>query len=457
VTFKELANATRASFTYDNGDRLTGLKNETNAGVLISRYTYTYDKVSNRLTADEGGGNLVTWTYDTTYRLTRERRTGSNTIDTTYTYDPVGNRTLKLASGARTTTAYDAANQITTMIDSTGTTTMTYDAAGNLVEERSPTNQRTTHTWDDENRQKKLQLPSLAVTTYTYRWDGLRYAKITASTTKRFVFDGQNYLIETDGGNVLQAVMTNEPEAEGNLVSQRIRTAPTTWSPVYYHNDAVGSTRNLTNSGAAIANTYVYSAFGEGVSVSESIANRFRWVGQLGYYHDDESDDYFIRARYYDLVSGRWMSQDPIAYSQIVSKIAYSNYQYAESAPGTLVDPTGLGPRDCTTPWTAGGRFLGYKWQYGCYCGVEPKQARRRIDPPIDATDKCCKEHDECWGKADRSNNPAGERKKCDKCLCTCVKDAISLGCVNARYPKECIKAAREIHSYFCGKPKNEK
>jgi RHS repeat-associated protein len=338
VTFKELANATRASFTYDNGDRLTGLKNETNAGVLISRYTYTYDKVSNRLTADEGGGNLVTWTYDTTYRLTRERRSGSNTIDTTYAYDSVGNRTLKIATGSRTTTTYDAANQITTIIDSTGSTTMTYDAAGNLVEERSPTNQRTTHTWDDDNRQKKLQLPSLAVTTYTYRWDGLRYAKITASATKRFVFDGQNYLLETDSGNVLQAVMTNEPLDYGNLVSQRIKTGAASWSPIYYHYDALGSTRKMTNNSGSVQNTYVYNAWGESVSISELIGNRFRWVGQLGYYYDDDSDDYYIRARYYDPPSGRFASVDVVVIHE------KQVYLYVNSNPMTGADPSGEKP-----------------------------------------------------------------------------------------------------------------
>jgi hypothetical protein len=34
----------------------------------------------------------VTWSYDNNYQLTRERRSGANAYDITYTYDPVGNR-----------------------------------------------------------------------------------------------------------------------------------------------------------------------------------------------------------------------------------------------------------------------------------------------------------------------------------------------------------------------------
>ena len=48
------------------------------------------------------------------HHLTRERRSGANAYDITYTYDPVGNRLTKIEGGATTTYSYDAANQIET-------------------------------------------------------------------------------------------------------------------------------------------------------------------------------------------------------------------------------------------------------------------------------------------------------------------------------------------------------
>jgi hypothetical protein len=46
---------------------------------------------------------------------------------------------------------------------------------------------------------QQVTLPSGLVTTNIYRADGLRYQKQDSSGTTRFVYDGQNYLAETDG------------------------------------------------------------------------------------------------------------------------------------------------------------------------------------------------------------------------------------------------------------------
>jgi len=64
--------------------------------------------VGNRLAVAEANGDLATWSYDETYQLTRERRSGANAYDTTYTYDGVGNRLTKVESGAITTYSCDA-------------------------------------------------------------------------------------------------------------------------------------------------------------------------------------------------------------------------------------------------------------------------------------------------------------------------------------------------------------
>jgi hypothetical protein len=42
----------------------------------------------------------VTWTYDAAYQLINEDRSGANAYNTTYVYDPVGNRLVKNEDGA---------------------------------------------------------------------------------------------------------------------------------------------------------------------------------------------------------------------------------------------------------------------------------------------------------------------------------------------------------------------
>ena len=59
--------------------------------------------MGNRTSCLETGTSRVTWSYDATYQLTGEHRTGTVAYRDTYTYDPAGNRTLKIHDGVRTT------------------------------------------------------------------------------------------------------------------------------------------------------------------------------------------------------------------------------------------------------------------------------------------------------------------------------------------------------------------
>ena len=54
----------------------------------------------------------VTWTYDNTYPLTDEKRSGANSYDMTYAYDSVGNRLTKDDCTDVTTFTYDAARVV---------------------------------------------------------------------------------------------------------------------------------------------------------------------------------------------------------------------------------------------------------------------------------------------------------------------------------------------------------
>ena len=51
--------------------------------------------MSNRTSVVETNGDRVTWTYDDTYQLTREQRSGANAYDTKFTYDALGTRELR--------------------------------------------------------------------------------------------------------------------------------------------------------------------------------------------------------------------------------------------------------------------------------------------------------------------------------------------------------------------------
>lgn len=296
----------------------------------------------------ESSGDRVTWTYDATDRLTREQRSGASAYDTTYTYDPLGNRLVKEASGVPTTYAYDSGNQLTNSQDPSGLTTYTYDLTGNLQVVEQPSGQRTTNTWDDQNRQTRVLLPAGGVVTSAYRFDGLRHEKAESEGVIKYIWDFNNYLAETDDRNEIQAVCTNEPEQYGNLISQ-YRKGPAIWVPSYYKYDAIGSTRVLPDGGGNATDTYLYDAWGNELSASGSTVNPFRWVGQVGYYWDEDIGTFYIRARVYEPVAGRWMSQDPAYYpfpsqleQYVTESTSWNALEYVECNPLMSTDPSGL-------------------------------------------------------------------------------------------------------------------
>jgi YD repeat-containing protein len=102
---RKLANGATTNQTFDAAGHLTVLENLAASGATVNRFTYTYDGPGNRTKVIEIG-TRTTWSYDKTYQLTREQRSGAVSFDVTYTYDGAGNRTVQINDGARTTYAY---------------------------------------------------------------------------------------------------------------------------------------------------------------------------------------------------------------------------------------------------------------------------------------------------------------------------------------------------------------
>jgi RHS repeat-associated protein len=84
-------------------------------------------------------------------------------------------------------------------------------------------------------------------------------------------------------------------------ISQR-RTATS-----FYGYDAGGSVRQLFDNTGTITDTYAYDAFGNTVAQTGSTVNEFQYRGEQ---YDASLQMYYLRARYYNPRTGRFLTQD---------------------------------------------------------------------------------------------------------------------------------------------------
>ncbi len=102
----------------------------------------------------------------------------------------------------------------------------------------------------------------------------------------------------------------------------------------YYHADALGTITTVTKRNGSVANTYTYTSFGNPGPPNETVANPFQFTARE---YDSETKLYFYRARYYEPLFGRFLSEDKLG--DVLSR---SQYVYVGNSPVNFVDPRGL-------------------------------------------------------------------------------------------------------------------
>ncbi|MBI5787270.1 MAG: RHS repeat-associated core domain-containing protein [Candidatus Schekmanbacteria bacterium] len=288
-----------ASYTYDMGNRLTNLTWQMN-GTPIATYTYTYDRVGNRLTmTDEYGTH--TYSYDGVYQLTGA--THLNQPSENYSYDPVGNR----LGGT-----YDTANRLLEDADNV----YGYNRNGNtLLKFDKATQEKMRFYWSPENQLIKIEkyhpgeTSPYFISTYIYDGFGRRVAKNVNGTITKYLYDNEDILLETDNNDNVTARYTHGPGIDEPLIMQKGGQL------YYYITDGLGSVIKLVNSVGNVVNNYAYDSFGRIVSKTEGVANSYTYTARE---FDAESGLYCYRSRYFDSKIGRFLAEDKLNVAQLI-------------------------------------------------------------------------------------------------------------------------------------------
>ncbi|MBZ5726561.1 MAG: hypothetical protein LAP87_16365 [Acidobacteriia bacterium] len=312
-------NGLASSFTYDDLNRLKSLNG----------YTYQLGPTDNRQSATEPNGRTLNWSYDGIYRLTNETisldpRSKNGSVD--YGLDPVGNRLNQNSTLPGITTGsatFDANDRLSTE---------TYDANGNTT-----VSGVRTFAYDFENRLKSMTMSGSPTVTLQYDGDGNRVAKTVGGATIRYLVDDLN---PTGYAQVVEEVVGSGVQRTYTYGSQRIsqnQLISNSWMPSFYGYDGGGSIRTLTDATSTVTDTYDYDAWGNPVNTTGSTPNTFLYRGEQ---YDADLSLYYLRARFFSPLSGRFLSMDP-AVGVTMDPATLHKYLYASSNPINRMDPTG--------------------------------------------------------------------------------------------------------------------
>ena len=294
ITYPKLADGTylTSEYVYDGVNRLMSVVNKKGSQVLSS-YSYSYDP----------NGNIISQT--------------NVTGTTNYTYDALDRLiTIQYPNGANVQYSYDLRGNRKT--ETTTNSLLSYDQVDYSY-----------NVWD--------QLTSVnkggATTSFQYEPQGLRIKKSSPTETVRYTYDNNGRVIAES--NASFAVQSNYVWGPDRLLQKR-DTA--TDAKYYYLYNGHGDVVQIVNQNGQIVNSYQYDEWGNITDQQEAIRNPFKYTGEI---LDDDTGLYYLRARYYDPSSGRFVSKDTYE-GQIDNPLTLNLYTYVYNNPLIYSDPSGM-------------------------------------------------------------------------------------------------------------------
>jgi RHS repeat-associated protein len=284
------------SFGYDADNRRTSLTLPN--GVVAQ---YSYDAASQLSGIVYQGGPLSFSNLQYTYDLAGRRTSVSGTLASTQLPAAVPNA------------VYNANNQLVQW----GAAVMTYDLNGNTLSDGM-----NTYVWDARNRLVSADNDGAAFT-YDALWR--RIGKTVSSASTNFLFDGVSPVQEQSGGSATANLLTDG-------VDEHFTRTDATGTSTFL-SDAIGSTIALTDSTGNSQVQYSYSPYGS-INTTGTTNNSYTYTGR----EMDGLGIYYYRARYYNPMIGRFLSEDPMGFAGSGTNL----YAYAGDDPVDFNDPMGL-------------------------------------------------------------------------------------------------------------------
>ena len=287
-----------SAFSYGDGNRPEGIEHVAASGGVQS-HAFTYEAL--RLVGSSGPAGALEYEYDALGRLAviRDLSTGQQEERT---YDAVGNVIQVVDAAGTTTLSYDDDDRLLSSSGPAGTTTWTWSERGALVQRDGPEG-TTAYAWDDLDRLVQVSLPDGAEVQYRYDAAGRLLSRIDAAGERRCLPLPHTPMGEDDCA-ATYAPGGSDPElrVHGPLGPASLHDgaggATFLWSGL--HNQVVG----VTDGAGEPAVEPSYDPWGAPAAPGTV---DYGWLGER---QDPATGLVYLRSRWYDPSTGRFLSSD---------------------------------------------------------------------------------------------------------------------------------------------------